>query len=63
MAIENDPARVPDFACAFNRTALKYRREFMREARHIAETDLDPILWQFQELLRDSRARRGPGSA
>ncbi len=55
----NDPARVPDFACAFNRTALKYRQEFIRKARHAAETDADLILWQFQELVRDSRAQAG----
>ncbi len=53
----NDPARVPDFACVFNRIALKYRWEFMSKARHAAETDPDLILLQFQELVRDSRAQ------
>ena len=51
-----DPARVPDFACAFGRTALKYRESFVRKARRAADTDLDLIISQFQELVRDSRA-------
>jgi hypothetical protein len=51
-----DPARVPDFSCAFSRTALKYRESFVRKARRAADTDLDLIISQFQELVRDSRA-------
>lgn len=51
-----DSARVPDFACAFSRTALKHRESFLRKARRAADTDLDVIISQFQELVRDSRA-------
>jgi len=50
-----DPARIPDFACAFNRTALKHRESFLRKARRAADTDLDLIISQFQELVKDSR--------
>lgn len=55
-----DPARVSDFACAFTRTALKYRLKFARKARHASDTDLDLIISRFQELVRDSRAQPRP---
>lgn len=51
-----DPARIPDFACAFSKIALKYRESFLRKARRAASTDLDLLMSQFQELVRDSRA-------
>jgi sulfatase maturation enzyme AslB (radical SAM superfamily) len=55
-----DPARAPDFACAFTRIALRHRRLFLRQARRAADTDLDLILLRFQELAGDNRARRRP---
>jgi sulfatase maturation enzyme AslB (radical SAM superfamily) len=54
----NNPARVPDFACAFTRIAFKHRDSFLRKARRAADTDLELIISQFQELVRDSRARK-----
>jgi sulfatase maturation enzyme AslB (radical SAM superfamily) len=51
-----DPDRVPDFVCAFTRTALQYRESFTREMQHLADNDLDSIISQFRELVRDSRA-------
>jgi MoaA/NifB/PqqE/SkfB family radical SAM enzyme len=52
----HDPARVPDFACAFTRTALRHRDLFIRKARRAADNDLDLIISRFQELVKDSRA-------
>lgn len=50
-----DPHRVPDFPCAFNRVALKYRRLFVRQARRARQAYLDQLMLQFHDLVRESR--------
>jgi sulfatase maturation enzyme AslB (radical SAM superfamily) len=50
-----DPHRVPDFTCAFNRVALKYRRLFRRKALQARGAYLDHLMRQFHEMVRESR--------
>ena len=50
-----DPHRVPDFPCAFNRVALKYRRLFVSQAPRARQVYLDRLMSQFHELVRESQ--------
>ena len=50
-----DPHRVPDFLCAFNRVAQKYRRLFLSKAQQARGVYLDGLMLQFHDLVDESR--------
>lgn len=49
-----DPHQVPDFPCAFNRMAQKYRGLFLAKAQQARGKYLDQLMLAFHDMVRES---------